>query len=642
VLTANSFNRNDVDIVNITALSKEEYVFVIYIKSLKIRYTIRGAYNTKTQTVTIKKMDEVFHPKLQEMKEPEMPQTKILEKGAISSNSEAKEVFDYLYKVRPSFRQTQVDAVKIETGSEIKTVTIMQTKDGKSYRSVILKDQKTNELQLVDESVVVNEVPKTTVIEQNNDGTSSVITNKVDYSSKETKTIISTLKHNNIDTTTTTISSLQTIDGPKSIQYTVVLEDSSGNPSKQVTIIQSKDTQETTVTDVLNIEDKINYIAPVTDAPITIPPTQFYKQEIKDLVNLIQHNSDQSISIAKIKNIVVINTTLASMYELTVENSKGEEVTINAVQDKSDQSVEVISIKPVAAVVETVQAVQTTNTKVVNSYGVSIEYTNDKTVLTTDQNINIALTSINSQLPQYQSFQVVSSLTKTFTQNQVQTLILTNQVDTVQITGNIDIKTLRYVPIEVKEVPLNIEYPIIQQGTIPAIVYPAFIKEHKEVKDSESILIEKYKMFKGKIPTTTTVEQYFDVMKTTFTYEISTKKFVAVVDYNITSKTGKIIEMSPVQDNVVAVSVETQEINGQTITTSNNIQEIKSTNSNTDAVLTTIATQYPLLKKSNITEVKVIESTLSDTFEVTYTDFKTNISTVITTNSDKQGQNITI
>jgi hypothetical protein len=212
----------------------------------------------------------------------------------------------------------------------------------------------------------------------------------------------------------------------------------------------------------------------------------------------------------------------------------------------------------------------------------------------------------------------------------------------VQITGNIDIKTLRYVPIEVKEVPLNIEYPIIQQGTIPAIVYPAFIKEHKEVKDSESILIEKYKMFKGKIPTTTTVEQYFDVMKTTFTYEISTKKFVAVVDYNITSKTGKIIEMSPVQDNVVAVSVETQEINGQTITTSNNIQEIKSTNSNTDAVLTTIATQYPLLKKSNITEVKVIESTLSDTFEVTYTDFKTNISTVITTNSDKQGQNITI
>lgn len=149
-------------------------------------------------------------------------------------------------------------------------------------------------------------------------------------------------------------------------------------------------------------------------------------------------------------------------------------------------------------------------------------------------------------------------------------------------------------------------------------------------------------MFKGKVPTTATVEQYFDVVKTTFNYEISSKKFVAVVDFNTTSKTGKIIEMSPVQENVVAVTVETKEVNGQTITTSNSIQEIKTANSNTESVLTTITTQYPLLKKQNVTQVKVIESSLSDTFEVTYTDSKTNISTTITTNSDKEGQTITI
>lgn len=318
VITANGFNKNDVDVVNITAITKEEYVFVVYIKSLKIRYVIRGAYSVKTKTVTIKKMEEVFHPKLQEMIEPEKPQTKVLEKSAIASNSEVKEVFDYIYKVRPSFRQTQVEAVKIETGSEIKTVTIMQTKDGKDYRTVILKDQKTNELQLVDESVVVHEVPRTTVIEQHNDGTTSVITNKVDYSSKETKTIISTLKHNNIDTTTIKISSLETIEGPKSIQYTVVLEDSNGNPTKQVTIVQSKETEQTTVIDVLNIESKITYVAPVEEPAVAIPPSQFYKQEVKDLINLIQHNSEQTISISKIKNIMVSNTTLASKYEITV------------------------------------------------------------------------------------------------------------------------------------------------------------------------------------------------------------------------------------------------------------------------------------------------------------------------------------
>lgn len=194
------------------------------------------------------------------------------------------------------------------------------------------------------------------------------------------------------------------------------------------------------------------------------------------MVTLIQHNSEETITISKIKNIVVTNTTLASKYELTVENAKGEDVTITAIQDKSDQSVQVVSVKNVEEVIETVEKVETTNTKVVSAYGVSTEYTNDKTVLSTDQNINIAVTSINSQLPQYQGYEVVSSLTKTFTQNQVQTLVLTNTTHSVQVTGNIDIKTLRYIPIEHKEIPITVTYPIVHQNTIPTIVYPSYIK----------------------------------------------------------------------------------------------------------------------------------------------------------------------
>lgn len=66
-------------------------------------------------------------------------------------------------------------------------------------------------------------------------------------------------------------------------------------------------------------------------------------------------------------------------------------------------------------------------------------------------------------------------------------------------------------------------------------------------------------MFKGKVPTTATVETYSDVTKTTFTYEVGSKKFVAVVDYNVTSKAGKIVEMNPVQEGVTAVSVQTKQ-----------------------------------------------------------------------------------
>lgn len=77
---------------------------------------------------------------------------------------------------------------------------------------------------------------------------------------------------------------------------------------------------------------------------VPLPPSQFYKPEIKDLVAVIQQNSEQSISISKIKSITVTNTTLASKYEITVEDSKGQDVAITALQDRNDQSVVVLDV----------------------------------------------------------------------------------------------------------------------------------------------------------------------------------------------------------------------------------------------------------------------------------------------------------
>lgn len=98
------------------------------------------------------------------------------------------------------------------------------------------------------------------------------------------------------------------------------------------------------MTDIVSIENKPRYIAPVAEAAILLPATQFYQPEIRDLVALIQHNSETPITVSKIKKIEVVNTTLVNKYLLTVEDSKGEEVVINAIQDKEDQSVQVISV----------------------------------------------------------------------------------------------------------------------------------------------------------------------------------------------------------------------------------------------------------------------------------------------------------
>jgi hypothetical protein len=62
--------------------------------------------------------------------------------------------------------------------------------------------------------------------------------------------VVIALKQNNIPTTLTIIQTLQYTEGSKSTEYVVVLSDNSGNPSKQITLIQSKDTNVTVVTDV--------------------------------------------------------------------------------------------------------------------------------------------------------------------------------------------------------------------------------------------------------------------------------------------------------------------------------------------------------------------------------------------------------
>lgn len=212
----------------------------------------------------------------------------------------------------------------------------------------------------------------------------------------------------------------------------------------------------------------------------------------------------------------------------------------------------------------------------------------------------------------------------------------------MQVTGNFDIKTLRYVPLEHKPVPLATTYPLLEQATIPALLYPSYVREHRQVKDSESLLVEKYKMLKGKVPSSATVEHYSDVVKTTFTYEVGSKRFVAVVDYNSTAKAGKIIEMNPVQEGVTAVSVETRQEGATTITSSNSLTEIKAVNEHTEAVLATITANYPLLKKYDLSQLTLRESALSDIFEVTYHDTTTNVLSTITTIADKEAKTITV
>ena len=164
-----------------------------------------------------------------------------------------------------------------------------------------------------------------------------------------------------------------------------------------------------------------------------------------------------------------------------------------------------------------------------NEYGVTVAYTNDKTVLKTDQTVKTAFTELVTLQPELSHYEVVSSQTKDYVQHQEQILIMTNGVKKVQVTGHIDHKTLRYEPLEQKEVPVEVTYPVISQNTIPSEVFSTVVKKHKPLAVSQDLLLQKFKIFKHKVPTLTTVEHFGKVEVYNFQYEVGHKKFVAVV-----------------------------------------------------------------------------------------------------------------
>jgi hypothetical protein len=80
VLTTKGFDSKDTQILDITPISQSEYVFVIYHRILRLRFRAHASFNVKIGSVTIKKVEEVYSKRLQELKEPEPMTVKVITK----------------------------------------------------------------------------------------------------------------------------------------------------------------------------------------------------------------------------------------------------------------------------------------------------------------------------------------------------------------------------------------------------------------------------------------------------------------------------------------------------------------------------------------------------------------------------------
>jgi hypothetical protein len=141
----------------------------------------------------------------------------------------------------------------LEIGHDVTKILVVTKKDNKDYRIVVLKDNKNQQMQIIDEGYLIIEHPTTTIITTNNDATQTVITNKIDNSRTEIKAVLETLTQSNLKVDSTQIESLEYTEGAKSVDYTVVIKDNNGNPYKQMTLLQDKITKKTTVIDEISL-----------------------------------------------------------------------------------------------------------------------------------------------------------------------------------------------------------------------------------------------------------------------------------------------------------------------------------------------------------------------------------------------------
>lgn len=187
--------------------------------------------------------------------------------------------------------------------------------------------------------------PSSTIITLNNDNTTTITTNNIDVTTTEVKTVLQTLTQNSIQVSATQITSLQYTESPKTIEYVAVIQDSNGSPYKQVTLLTDKTTQVTIITDETSLIQEVTITRPKLPSIQVVPVSDYYKPEVKEIINQVETTVSANFSISKITKIEYTNTTEATKFQFVAESTKGHPVYITAIQNKGDSTVQVISVQ---------------------------------------------------------------------------------------------------------------------------------------------------------------------------------------------------------------------------------------------------------------------------------------------------------
>lgn len=122
----------------------------------------------------------------------------------------------------------------------------MQKKDDKTTRVVVMKDQKTDKIKLVDESVVEVAPPTKTIVKKTEEGTKNILTNNVENLikiDKNLETVLQKTKETLPNINFDLIDVAEKKEGNMVNTYTFVVDTEKnkiGNYKHQVVVVQDK------------------------------------------------------------------------------------------------------------------------------------------------------------------------------------------------------------------------------------------------------------------------------------------------------------------------------------------------------------------------------------------------------------------
>jgi len=539
----------------------------------------------------------------------------------IKTNTVLQHSVQYVEKQNPVLVGiTPVDTVVDTIGESVKTTLVYEVNE-KIERVVTIENTVTQEVTIIEDTQIeeIKSVAVTTdvteqgytVVTSNSVEEIKIVNPKIEFVFEEVQQVFPIFKPEQIET-------IQTTEMTETSQVTIVAEVEVGvkqqftaNVNQQTGAVQIIDTQ--VLPPVM--------IKPVRPPCVVVPPTEYIKPEVMEVVSLVQTQQTSIVGVStSVQEVQVKQLKNAQIYTVVLQNPEGQKFTSSITKDKKTGVTQVLDVREVRETTVTTTTTTTikksvTITKVDEHTGVTTVQTTDPVVIQESPKTQTVLQYIQQQNPELKNCRVESTETREYESNYEETVLyICEEIRGVQETVIVDKQTQTTEIIGHQEITINVHQeepllPVIHENTISQSTYQTFVTADVCLQKTVSALAQKNPELTGATPEFTSVEDLHRFKKYTFVFDVqgTKERLVAMCGEDYTIRVVEKIKVPAVIKPITTI-VKTNE-KGEVSQISNNIQEVRKTDTKIDLVLEEIRHSHAFLSETNIEGIQTKDLT---------------------------------